>query len=82
MLNFVQRLFDRLDDWTQSLRQAAETGEGVEELLSRASAIRPSSSDFPKDGPKTHRLPSRSPSGSATGTPARTRYPAKSCPDT
>ncbi len=39
VLNFVQRLFDRLDDWTQSLRQAAETGEGVEELLSRASAM-------------------------------------------
>jgi len=36
VLNFIQRLFDRLDDWTQSLRQAAETGEGVEELLSRA----------------------------------------------
>jgi len=39
VLNFVQRLFDRLDDWTQSLRQAAETGEGVEELLTRASAM-------------------------------------------
>ena len=39
VLNFIQRLFDRLDDWTQSLRQAAETGEGVEELLSRAGEI-------------------------------------------
>ena len=39
VLNFVQRLFDRLDDWTQSLRQAAETGEGAEELLSRASEM-------------------------------------------
>ena len=39
LLNFVQRLFDRLDDWTQSLRQAAETGEGVEELLVRASEM-------------------------------------------
>jgi DNA-binding PucR family transcriptional regulator len=39
VLNFVQRLFDRLDDWTQSLRQAAETGEGVEELLSRAGSM-------------------------------------------
>ena len=37
ILNFVQRLFDRLDDWTQSLRQAAETGVEVEELLTRAS---------------------------------------------
>lgn len=39
VLNFIQRLFDRLDDWTQSLRQAAETGEGIEELLSRAGEI-------------------------------------------
>ena len=39
VLNFIQRLFDRLDDWTQSLRQAAEAGEGVEELLSRAGEI-------------------------------------------
>lgn len=39
VLNFVQRLFDRLDDWTQSLRQAAETGEGVEALLYRASEM-------------------------------------------
>ncbi len=39
VLNFVQRLFDRLDDWTQSLRQAAETGEGAEELLCRASEM-------------------------------------------
>lgn len=39
VLNFIQRLFDRLDDWTQSLRQAAENGEGVEELLHRASGI-------------------------------------------
>lgn len=39
VFNFIQRLFDRLDDWTQSLRQAAETGEGVNELLSRASAM-------------------------------------------
>ena len=39
VLNFVQRLFDRLDDWTQSLRQAAEEGEGVEALLTRASAM-------------------------------------------
>ncbi len=39
VFNFVQRLFDRLDDWTQSLRQAAETGEGVEELLVRASGM-------------------------------------------
>lgn len=37
ILNFVQRLFDRLDDWTQSLRQAAETGVEIEELLTRAS---------------------------------------------
>ena len=37
VLNFVQRLFDRLDDWTQSLRQAAETGAELEELLTRAS---------------------------------------------
>ena len=37
ILNFVQRLFDRLDDWTQSLRQAAETGVEVDELLTRAS---------------------------------------------
>ena len=27
VLNFVQRLFDRLDEWTQRLREAAETGE-------------------------------------------------------
>ena len=39
ILNFLQRLFDRLDDWTESLRQAAEAAEGVEELLSRASEI-------------------------------------------
>ena len=39
VLNFVQRLFDRLDDWTQSLRQAAETGVAVEELLARASEM-------------------------------------------
>jgi len=39
VLNFVQRLFDRLDDWTQSLRQAAETGVEAEELLSRASEM-------------------------------------------
>lgn len=39
LLNFVQRLFDRLDDWTQSLRQAAEMGEGVETLLRRASRM-------------------------------------------
>lgn len=37
VLNFVQRLFDRLDDWTESLRQAAETGVEVEELMTRAS---------------------------------------------
>lgn len=37
VLNFIQRLFDRLDDWTQSLRQAAETGVEIEELLTRAS---------------------------------------------
>lgn len=37
ILNFVQRLFDRLDDWTQSLREAAEIGVEVEELLTRAS---------------------------------------------
>lgn len=36
VLNFIQRLFDRLDDWTQRLRQAAEAGEGIEMLLSRA----------------------------------------------
>jgi len=36
VLNFIQRLFDRLDDWTHSLRQAAEAGDGVEELLFRA----------------------------------------------
>lgn len=39
VLNFVQRLFDRLDDWTQSLRQAAETGVDAEELLMRASEM-------------------------------------------
>jgi len=39
VLNFVQRLFDRLDDWTQSLRQAAETGVDAEELLVRASEM-------------------------------------------
>ncbi len=39
ILNFVQRLFDRLDDWTQSLRQAAETGVEIEELLTRASEM-------------------------------------------
>lgn len=39
VLNFIQRLFDRLDDWTQSLRQAAEAGEGVEALLSRAGEL-------------------------------------------
>ena len=39
ILNFVQRLFDRLDDWTQSLRQAAEMGEGVVQLLLRASGM-------------------------------------------
>ena len=37
VLNFVQRLFDRLDDWTQSLRQAAETGVEAEDLLTQAS---------------------------------------------
>lgn len=39
VLNFVQRLFDRLDDWTQRLRLAAETGEDVETLLIRASEM-------------------------------------------
>ncbi|MEA4913323.1 MAG: helix-turn-helix domain-containing protein [Christensenella sp.] len=39
ILNFIQRLFDRLDDWTQNLRQAAETGVTVEELLARASEM-------------------------------------------
>lgn len=39
VLNFIQRLFDRLDDWTQSLRQAAEAGEGVDALLSRAGEL-------------------------------------------
>lgn len=39
LLNFIQRLFDRLDDWTLSLRQAAETGEGIDALLSRTGGI-------------------------------------------
>lgn len=39
VLNFVQRLFDRLDDWTQNLREAAETGEDAEQLLRRASGM-------------------------------------------
>ncbi len=39
VLNFVQRLFDRLDEWTQSLRRAAETGAGAEELLDRAARM-------------------------------------------
>lgn len=36
VLNFIQRLFDRLDEWTTRLKQAAETGGGVEELLALA----------------------------------------------
>ena len=39
VLNFVQRLFDRLDDWTQQLRQIAKTGLDVEELLQRAASM-------------------------------------------
>lgn len=39
VLNFVQRLFDRLDDWTQQLRQIAKTGTDVEELLQRAASM-------------------------------------------
>ena len=39
VLNFVQRLFDRLDDWTQQLRQGAKTGADVEELLQRAASM-------------------------------------------
>ena len=39
VLNFVQRLFDRLDDWTQQLRQIAKQGADVEELLQRASLM-------------------------------------------
>jgi len=39
VLNFVQRLFDRLDDWTQQLRQIAKTGADVEELLQRAASM-------------------------------------------
>ncbi len=36
VLNFIQRLFDRLDEWTQILKQTAQTGEDAEELLIRA----------------------------------------------
>ena len=39
VLNFVQRLFDRLDDWTQQLKQIAETESDVETLLQRAASM-------------------------------------------
>ncbi|MEA4870540.1 MAG: helix-turn-helix domain-containing protein [Christensenella sp.] len=39
VLNFVQRLFDRLDDWTLQLRQIAKTGADVKELLQRAASM-------------------------------------------
>ena len=36
IMNFIQRLFDRLDEWTQRLKQVAETGRNAEELLTTA----------------------------------------------
>ena len=39
VLNFVQRLFDRLDDWTQQLKQIAKTETDVEVLLQRAASM-------------------------------------------
>ena len=39
VLNFVQRLFDRLDDWTQQLKQIAMTETDIEALLQRAASM-------------------------------------------
>ena len=39
VLNFVQRLFDRLDEWTQQLKQVAETAPDAEELLECAAEM-------------------------------------------
>jgi hypothetical protein len=39
VLNFVQRLFDRLDEWTQQLKQVAETAPDAEELLNCAAQM-------------------------------------------
>ncbi len=36
VLNFVQRLFDRLDEWLQQLKAAAESEKDIEELLRTA----------------------------------------------
>ena len=38
LLNFVQRLFDRLDEWSRRLKQIAESGEDCSALLEEAAA--------------------------------------------
>lgn len=39
VMNFVQRLFDRLDEWTLQLKQTAETAMDIGELLERAAEM-------------------------------------------
>ncbi len=36
LMNFIQRLFDRLDQWSLELRRTAETSDGADGLLLRA----------------------------------------------
>ena len=39
MFNFVQRLFDRLDEWSQRLKEIAESGSDCSELLEAAAGM-------------------------------------------
>lgn len=39
LLNFVQRLFDRLDEWSRRLKQIAESGEDCSALLEEAATM-------------------------------------------
>lgn len=39
MFNFVQRLFDRLDEWSQRLKDIAESGSDCSELLEAAAGM-------------------------------------------
>lgn len=39
MFNFVQRLFDRLDEWSQRLKEIAESGDDCAELLESAAGM-------------------------------------------
>lgn len=39
LLNFVQRLFDRLDEWNQRLKRIAESGEDCASLLEEAAGM-------------------------------------------